>query len=401
MMKKIFVVWMVIHILLFTQIQAESICELSDCRPHTLNPCVINDCDRFWIGAEYLYWKIKDSPEPIPLVYKAPTEVPAPVLGSPGTEVVLGGKKIQNKWRSGGRFALGYWFDNADGLGAELNYFFLPEASKRQTVSSNGSLNSTLLSIPFFNVVTAQESSTGLARPGLFSGTATLKLSNKMQGAELNVLGILPCVCGMNVTAIGGFRFWNFKEHLAFDTSSPFVIPPIDIFRTKDRFNVENNFYGGQLGLLLAGDYCDFFISVKGKLALGVMCSKVNINGHLKTNDFDAGGVVQTFPGGYFALPTNIGRHARTKFAVIPELNLNLGYQVCDFLTFEVGYTCLYVNEVFFAGKQIDPDINPTQSPAFTGNVPAVLVGKAAPRGNPKSESLWVQGFNVGFGFQF
>ena len=52
-------------------------------------------CYRFWGSAEYLYWKIKDSPEPVPLVVTAPAiKNKTPILGEPGTRVVLGGKNI-------------------------------------------------------------------------------------------------------------------------------------------------------------------------------------------------------------------------------------------------------------------------------------------------------------------
>ena len=36
-------------------------------------------------------------------------------------------------------------------------------------------------------------------------------------------------------------------------------------------------------------------------------------------------GAAQTFPGDYFALPTNMGGHSRTVFAVVPEVRLNVG----------------------------------------------------------------------------
>ena len=86
--------WIVASFLLFTQIQLQaggysSTCETNEC------------CDDFWAEADYLYWKIQNSPEYVPLVITGPTlAVPSPVLGSPDTTVVLGGKKIDTGWRS-------------------------------------------------------------------------------------------------------------------------------------------------------------------------------------------------------------------------------------------------------------------------------------------------------------
>lgn len=359
-------------------------------------------CDRFWLDADYLYWKIKDSPEPVPLVVSGPVvNDGVPTLGQPGTEVVLGGKKINTDWRSGGRFALGYWFDDARCLGVEASYFFLPSGSKSSTVSNDGSLGLPQLTIPFFNVLTGSESSTGLAVPGQFSGLATLKLCNRMQGAELNMLTTISSDCSTSFGLLAGFRYWNFNENLRFFTDSP-NIPPrrIDVFQTEDKFQAQNNFYGGQIGAAFDYSYCSFFLNVKGKVALGAMCQQGTINGSLLTDNFVLGTPVE-YVGGYFALPTNIGRHKKTRFSVLPEVNVNIGYQITDCLRVQVGYTFLYVTNVLWAGKQIDRNINPTQSQAISNKGTAILVGEPSPKAKLGTEGLWAQGLNVGLGFKF
>jgi len=360
------------------------------------NPCE-TCCDRFWAEAEYLCWKIKDSPESVPLVIEIP-----PVSG-PNT-VVLGGHQIKNDWRSGGRFSLGYWFDECCSLGIEANYFFLPGETRKSSVSSDGSIGSPILGLPFFDVVTGLPSTTGIAFPGAFSGTAIRKLHNNMQGAELNVVQAVPYTCCMNFGWLAGFRYWNFDETLTFDTSSPFVPPnPADIWLTQDKFGAQNNFYGGQIGAMFDYTYDSFFLNLKGKLALGALCQEALINGHLITNDFDGFGTAptQTFTGGYFAQPTNIGHHKKTRFAALPEVNVNIGYKFSDWLKFQVGYTFLCVNNVLWAGKEIDPNINPSQSAALSNTPTPVLVGEASPLARLRTESLWVQGFNAGFELKF
>jgi len=359
-------------------------------------PCETNECcDRFWVDAEYLYWKIKDCPEPTPLVFEG-----SKVLKS-DSDVILGGKHIHTDWRSGGKFAVGYWFDDDKCWGGELNYFFLPNKSKRNTVSSDLTTGSPHLRIPYFDVVSGKETSTDLSDPGSFSGTASLKLRNRMQGAELNIVKKLSGFSGISVTALGGFRYWNFNEHLSFTTSSPFINPPIDTFVTKDRFSTENNFYGGQIGVLLAYNWCNFYLTAKGKVALGGMYERLKIDGSLATNDLDNFGDVQTFPGGYFALPTSIGKHKKTRFSVIPEVNVSLGYKLFDCAWLEVGYTFLYVSKVLRVGKQIDPNLNTSQSTTYTNNATPKLKGQASPRALHKTEGLWAQGLNVGVVVQF
>ena len=377
--------WKILATVLFAGVLLSTKLQAQDCIP-----CENNCCDdRYWVDVEYLYWKIKDSPKP-----------PVLVISSPDSEVLLGGKEIENNWRSGGRFGLGGWFDDDRCFGAEANYFFLPTGTKSQTVSSSGLAGSPTLLIPFFDVTIPGESTTGLAIPDDFSGTATLKIANKMQGAELNGLMLIASDCNFDLSFLAGFRYWNFQETLKFTTSSPFI-HTTDVFKTKDEFKAQNNFYGGQVGFGLDYVYNCFFFDFKAKVAIGAMCEEAIINGSLATNDFDGFTTVQTFPGGYFALPTNIGRHKTTHFSVIPETDIKLGYQWNDSLSFQVGYTFLYVSKMLWSTQEMDRNINPTQSVAISDTPTAHLVGEASPKAQLTSGNLWVQGLTVGLRYTF
>ena len=170
-----------------------------------------------------------------------------------------------------------------------------------------------------------------------------------MQGAELNGLALLYNNCPLKLIALAGFRYWNFEERLRFSVNAPHIHKPTQIYRTKDHFHTNNNFYGGQIGLGIEYRYRDFFFNAKGKVALGAMCEDSSIRGEFITNEFNKSHKSQTFRGGYFALPSNIGHHKRTRFAVIPDVNVNVGYQVFDCLRIYAGYTFFYVNEVLWA----------------------------------------------------
>ena len=67
--------------------------------------------------------------------------------------------------------------------------------------------------------------------------------------------------------------------------------------------------------------------------------------------------------------PTSIGIYDRDQFAVIPEFNLNVGYQLAGHLRGRVGYTFIYWTNVLRATEQIDTVINPTQFPLAGGLV--------------------------------
>ena len=362
------------------------------CSPFWDNCETCEECYRCWFDAEYLYWKFKDSPEPVPLIVASP---------GPSNDVVLGGKKVDTNWRSGGSFTLGFWFDDSHRLGGDINYSFLPSQSKTKTVRSDGLPGSSFLSAPFFNVLTGMEDATGVAYPGSFSGTAKLALKNKMQSLEVNLIAPLALDCSWNLGLLAGFRYWNFDEELSFKTNSPYLPPIADVFKTKDNFHTENNFYGGQIGAKIDFFTHRYFGSLKGKIALGAMHREVAIHGKLLTNDFDGFGVVQEFPGGYFALPTNIGKRKNDCFAIIPEVNIDLGYRFSDDAIFKIGYTFLYVSHVFWAGDEIDREINPSQSAVIDYVPNPVLVGEPRPKARMKSSGFWAQGLNVGVEFYF
>lgn len=381
-----------------------------DCCAPDCYTCYDSCCERFWGSAEYLYWKIQDSPQPTPLVIESP--VSDAVIGDPDTHVVLGSKKIKNDWVSGGRFALGYWFDECRTFGAEASYFILPYQSKKHSVFGPGTEGSGYLAVPFFNTFTNAEDSTGIAgfyddETGPYSGRAVLKLRNRMQGAELNAIMDWPtCDCNFKVGLLAGFRWWNFDETLSFDVESPYLDFPGNVFTTKDKFHTQNNFYGGQIGVGL--DYfCGcFFANVKGKIAFGANCSESKICGNFYTNEYvDSfppvlAETVTTYEGGIFAQGTNIGSCKKTHFAFLPEVNANIGYKITDCLSIKAGYTFLYVSKVLRPGSQIDRNINPTQSFAIEGP-DAALSGDPSPRALKKTNSIWAQGLSVGFDLIF
>jgi len=216
--------------------------------------------NRYWFEAEDLNWWLKDCSEPVPVLISS--QNPNPILGQPGTRVVLGGKDIYVPGRQGVRFAIGAWMDCALRYGGEVSYFSINKQNKKPKVTSSGDEGSAYLSVPFFDVVTDSENSSPIAIPGLFGKTASLKLRNSLQGVELNALAKLEglpffdnsfseCI---NLTAVAGFRWWSLNERLLFTTALPITATASTLtsaipYITTDRFHAYSNFYGAQIGL--------------------------------------------------------------------------------------------------------------------------------------------------------
>lgn len=382
------------------------------CCPTDCNTCYEYNnccCDRFWGSAEYLYWKIQDGSQPVPLLVEGPETVPN--LNDDDVTIVLGNKKTKNDWSSGGRLKLGYWFDDCKTFGAEASYFILPYNTKKRTISGFGVQGEPNLAVPFFNVFTSTEAaypvSTSTPVPLPLAGKASLKIRNRMQGAELNGIWSIPtCNCNFKVDLLAGFRWWNFDEALTFRTDNTFVTAPIFVNGTKDKFSTQNNFYGGQIGIGLDYNCNCFFANITGKVAFGTNCSKLDVSGHYVTNGLNPGfpGIPSNgvfYEGGLFAQESNIGSTKKNYFTYIPEVTATFGYQVTECLRIKVGYNFLWINKVLRPGNLIDRNINPTQSVALTQNPDAALIGEPAPVRFTKTSSLWAQGVTAGFDFSF
>lgn len=356
-----------------------------------------------WARGEYLLWWIKDGPLPPLVTLGNPADALPGALGQPGTRLLIGGSDTDYGVRSGGRFTTGAWLDEEQLWGLEANYLFLGERGVEQAVSSSGLPGSATLAIPFFNPATNREESTFVSSPGRsFGGAAFVAQTSRLHGTEINGLANVSDGGGLRIDLLGGFRYLFLRETLALSTSSPFLPPlPRDVFATRDEFTTRNNFYGGQFGARAEYFTGRVFVNSTGKVALGSVQQSANITGGLLTNDFNGFVTPVPFSGGYLALPTNIGAYNRSRFAVVPEVDINIGYQFRRGSRFFVGYTFLYASAFARPGDQIDRGINPTQGVAFNSNPNATLVGPARPAFSFNETSFWAQGLNFGFDFRF
>lgn len=105
--------------------------------------------------------------------------------------------------------------------------------------------------------------------------------------------------------------------------------------------------------------------------------------------------------GGYFTGSTNLGNHSRSQFAVVPELNLNVGFRIRPWVNVTVGYTFLYLSSVARPGDQIDHNINPNNSPAMSGDFSGTMYRPATPGFGIQNTDFWAQGLNFALDFRF
>jgi hypothetical protein len=371
---------------------------------------------RLEVSAEFLLWWVKSASVP-PLL----TTSPPGVSGTfPGSAVLIGGKDLDDSFRPGARFGMVWWLDPCASYGFDSRYFFTGEQTRHQEVSS-GFPPGTVLSLfrPFFAINNFppagfpgpfREQVTGA---GVSAGTFSADSKSNFWGAETNYRDNLCCSCNcvssFRADLLAGFRYLHLDESLNLVENyvllSPDAVgnPAGTLVRITDRFATENDFYGGQLGTVMQYRRNRWSLDLRTTVALGDTHQRLTIEGGQVRVPPPGRGMPQAFVGGLLALDTNIGTRSRDVFSVVPEVGLNLGYQVTDHLRAFVGYNFLYWSNVIRPGDQIDPFIDVTRVPAF---IPPNLQSQIPPAAaRPavlfKETDFWAQGVNFGLEFRW
>jgi hypothetical protein len=376
---------------------------------------------RFWLRAEYLMWATSGSKLP-PLVTTSPVGTPvsqAGVLGQPGTQILSGDETIACDGRSGYRTTIGMWLDCCHRWDLEFDYFSL---GQRDTTFSADSSTNAILARPFFNVQTNQEASELVSYPGTATGSISVTGKNYFQSAGASLSYNLcscnsccdpcdPCddTCPAECCPLAlhccrtdlllGLRYYDLNDSLVIHETPSLLAttpthPVLATFDIHDNFITRNEFYGGEIGLRTELYRGRWSLNILTKIAVGNTHETVDING--QTN-ITAGGVTTPYNVGIFAGPpgTNSGTYHQDLFTLIPQLGLELGYQLtCHWRTY-VGYDVLYWGSVALAGPQIDRHLDPRNfAPQQAGGLPF-------PTFPGQQSAFWAQGLHVGAEFRF
>jgi hypothetical protein len=386
--------------------------------------CNANDYGTWWVRAEYLQWATSGMYIP-PLATTGPDANNPGILGEQGTQILFGDQRINDGMRSGGRISFGRWLDCDQRWGISGEYFGLEDESTNFYAASDAN-GSPIISRPYFTVFgfdsngdpkPAQENAELVSLPDVLSGSLEVNTNTSFQGAGAllrhnfcckNVCWPDCCVCdpcnnscgvpgGIRVGALVGYRFYRLRDSVSITerlTSLSDDNP--GSFHINDNFKTSNQFNGAEVGFVMDARKARWTLELMGKIAVGSNRQTVNINGQttITGSDADDG----TYPGGLLALNgTNIGNYSRNKFNVIPQLNMNLGYNLTPRLRAIVGYTLIYWSSVARAGDQISLDVNETYLPRAFDN-PS---GPARPAFAWRDTDFWAQGINVGLDYRF
>jgi hypothetical protein len=355
---------------------------------------------RFYADAEYLLWWIQGQSVPVLATTSAPSDFG--VLGAPTTQVLFGGNQIGGSSPySGGRFTVGAWLGCEQTKAVEFTGFFLGPRST--FFSTNASMNP-VIGRPFLEANNGQETAQLTSLPQVANGMLTINAPTSLWGLEGNLLCQLCCGCNYRLYALAGFRNINLDESLTITENiqglptapAPFTNQMITV---TDRFATQNHFYGGQVGLGGRWYWGRFSVEGRGKVALGDTVQLLDITGSQRF--VSPTGVVQNFTGGLLALPSNIGHFSNNAFSVVPEIGVNVGYQILPYLRGFVGYNFLYWSNVIRPGTSIDRVVDVTQIPNFPLNPEPAPVPGRHPAPVFHEVGLWAQGVTFGLEFNY
>jgi hypothetical protein len=276
---------------------------------------------------------------------------------------------VDNELRSGGRFTVGIPLPWWQSTAIETTFLFLNERTIRFGADSN---QFPLLARPFFNLNEGIEFSQITATPGVATGRVDVASSSRLWGGEINLRRNLWTGPSWNVDWLAGFRYLDLNERLEILENANVLVGDLAGSQATvfDSFATRNQFYGGQLGLIGRGNYGAWSFDVWGKFAMGSTSQVVNVVGNQVV--VSPTGTTTNFTGGLLALDSNIGRHTRDQFTVVPELGVTVGYQLGHHWRAFIGYNVVYWSSVLRPGDQIDRVLDVTRIPNFnTGSIPA------------------------------
>jgi hypothetical protein len=384
---------------------------------------------RFYAGAEYLMWWVKDAPLSIPLVSAGPIATTHHgLLGTPAkngadSTVLYGAphypaqggedsQRFQNF--SGTRLTFGYTLGADRRFAIEASGFALQQQSAGYA-SHGDETGHPVMGIPVYNSVpysiggmqirigedslpfSLAEDALRFRSNGLITGGVSVVNDTELWGGELNGIFSLYRTPSWEISGVVGFRYLDLSESLNLTSVIEGISGPYlgQFGVVRDGFSTKNRFYGGTLGVRGSYSTGRLSIDMSARVAMGTSEQTQNIaGGYWSTNfrgSYDAG------TEGVFAQPANEGTTSANRFAVVPEAQIKIGYAITPRLRATIGYDFLYYSSVMRPGDQMNREIPKGQ----TFNQADPSVSTTSPSRLSKTTDFFAHGVSVGFEYRF
>ncbi|MCP4193407.1 MAG: BBP7 family outer membrane beta-barrel protein [Planctomycetaceae bacterium] len=345
-----------------------------------------------WFDAEALAWSTK-SQKALSLVTTSPDGTAsndAGVLGLSSTTTLAGNETLFDSLQPGGRLTGGWWFDADQFSGIELQYFLI--GGEQIDFRSN----SPILARPYTD---GSEASVLSSYEGIVEGEIQARVDMAFSGAGALYRRALSTGCHHRIDALCGYRYARLCDSLrvneeltSLDAASGFD-SGLDVSRF-DHFRAENEFHGGELGLVGRWQRGCWSLELLGKTALGNSRQDVLIDGQTTTVDdsVDPSSTVE-YAGGVLAQPANLGSYSKDELAYVTELGVSAQYDFSCQLRVSVGYSFIYWSDVSRVLDHVSPEIDPGEIPPATGGGTSTF--------DFITDNFWAQGLTAGIEYQF
>lgn len=327
------------------------------------------------------------------------------ILGETGTEALGNANKFGTA--NGVRQTVGIWLTPSRKFGFEVSGYAFERRTSNVSIQSNGA-GSPLIARPFFDLSTGNQDSRVIAFPGFFVGRLSAIATNRNFGAESNFIFNFIERENFSLDFVNGFRFLTVQESLTIRDVSRAINGPtgdgLNVFEgiiysppatvsVVDQVKTANRFYGYSLGLRGSGEINRINYSITGKIALGGVRQRQESFG--ETAFFQDGtNLTAVNPAGMIFYPGNNGLVNRTKFAIVPELNLKLGYRISNRISTYIGYDAIFLSDAVrpydSIGRPLNSNILPT---SLNFGIP---FGPASPGRQIQSSDFMIHTFSSG-----
>jgi hypothetical protein len=337
------------------------------------------DCGRCFGSVEYLLWWFKGAPLSIPI---AATNTP----GAGGGTSVLSPSTLDYGPFSGVRLTGGMWVNDDHTMGEEVGGFVF--GARVSNFLATGTAAGPPLFVPFLNVSrpVPVEALVPIAGVHGHSGLVAVHGATQLWGGEENTLFNLIQDDEVSVNLLLGTLYLDLDENLNLvgNTSSPTIGTQVGL----DRFSTRNQFLGFNIGGRAQMAYEGMIFCLIAEVALGGSREGVTANG--VSTIIPPTGPAFELGRGFFVRSTDAGRRKHEEFVVVPRVQAQVGYDLCQNVRVTVGYDFLYMSDVVRPGDQIDRRINVLGTPGIVGPGPLFL-----------QSDFWAQGLEFGVAMRF
>jgi hypothetical protein len=382
---------------------------------------------RFYGSLEYLGWWVKGAPLSVPFVSTGPISTThhgwlsssdSTILYGAPFGVAKGGNDTQPfSMFSGGRLTLGYNLDESHRYAIEASGFALQNNSAGFSIQGNQN-GEPIINIPVYNTTPytpggrpggLPPAEDGLpaslpsdpdrfdSNAGVFTGRVKISNSLQLWGTSLAGVDTFYRTPSWEISGLAGFRYVQLAEkfHLYYESLGISGAYSSQFGTANDIFQTQNGFYGSSIGVRARYLYGPFSVEAAASVALGASREVLNVNGGFAVINFQ--GPMRTGPEGVFAQPANEGQFSATRFAIVPEVQLKLGYNITPAMLVTIGYDFLYDSNVIRPTDQIDRNIPKGQTFLQGGN----FVSATSPARLFRSTDFFAQGITVGLTYRF